>query len=837
MVRHSHYLACVSAASLALALFSVPAAAAQASAAAPSQSEQQAGQNVPASGSAQASNSAGDTNIVITAQKRSENVQKVPISVAAFSGQTLVKSNVTDISQIGKLASNYQATKSVQSSFMRVNIRGIGAIGNTTIEPSVAIFVDGAYVPRAGAVVSSLLDIDSVEVLRGPQGTLFGRNASVGALSLHSAAPKFNDLSGRVTAEAGTGDRYKVDGYVNVPVGNDAAFRFAGLHQSFQGYWHNKLDGKTYGGTDDTVLRGSFHAKAGPLDWVFRADYSHISGDGIPDIELDKNSINAVQLTRLQTLLDGGPDTNFNDRNFNQFVTADLRDKQWGLNSTLSWDVGGGSTLRLIDSYRDWKNNQLDGDVVFSPAPVISRHGNFASTSQNHELQFISPTKTWLDGHFDMVAGLYYFHEKYNLGENFDMNTQYCNVAFFPATFGVFPFTLLRPACNNFLAAHGGHFDNATDQNVSQKVDSYAGYAQGNIYLTDKFFATLGGRYTKDKKEGTYNQTVQAAAAPFIGTGIFRAPEVLTFPKLDQSRFTYRLGLNYEATKDALIYASYSTGYKSGGYNSGGGSRSLSVVDANGNLISTKRVFDPETVKDWEAGAKTSWLNHKLTLNLNFYRMDISGYQDRAFDGVSFTVLNAGELRQQGFEFDGVARPFGGLSLFASVAYLDSKFLDYPNAPGLPGCATPSAACTAAGLGASQDLKGKPAPNSPKWSGRVGFDWTGDLGWNGLKWDATSNLSFFSKQYEGIITDANPQTIEPSYAVLGARLSISGPGDRWTASIFGNNLLNRQYGLANLYQPLDASMLLRNGVFTGSTAVRRQHADPRTIGASLTFRY
>ena len=145
--------------------------------------------------------------------------------------------------------------------------------------------------------------------------------------------------------------------------------------------------------------------------------------------------------------------------------------------------------------------------------------------------------------------------------------------------------------------------------------------------------------------------------------------------------------------------------------------------------------------------------------------------------------------------------------------------------------------CVAAGLGPTQDLRGKPAPNSPKWSGRVGFDWTGNLNSTGWTWDATSNLSFFSKQYEGIITDDNPQTLEPSYAVLGARLSVSAPGSRWTASIFGNNLLNKQYGLANLYQPLDASLGLRNGIFPGSTAVRRQHADPRTIGASLTFRY
>jgi len=432
-----------------------------------------------------------------------------------------------------------------------------------------------------------------------------------------------------------------------------------------------------------------------------------------------------------------------------------------------------------------------------------------------------------------MVAGLYYFHEKFNLGENFHENTQYCNVAFPPVS----PFFIgLRNGCNATLAAHGGTFENATDQDVFQKVDSYAAYAQGNLYLNDQIFATLGGRYTKDKKEGTYSQT----ADTFIGGNIFRAPEALTFPDIDQGRFTYRLGLNYQPTKDHLFYLTYSTGYKSGGYNSGGGSVSLTPGN---NPALTKRVFDRETVQDWELGTKNSWLDHKLTTNLNFYRMDISGFQDRAFDGVSFTVLNAGKLRQQGFEFDGVARPFGGLSLFASVAYLDSNFLDYTNAPGLPGCAAASEAaipqkCKDAGIvHLTQNLNGEPAPNSPKWSGRIGFDWVGDLGSTGWTWDATSNLSFFSKQFEGIITDANPQTIEPSYAVLGARLSLSSPDNRWTASLFGNNLLNKQYGLANLYQPLDSSLGLRNTVFPGSTAVRRQHADPRTVGASLTFRY
>ena len=835
MIDHKRLLACASATSLAFGLCSTPAfAQEQGGAAAATEAASTATAQGPEA--APAANAGDDTEIVITAQKRAENVQDVPISVAAFSGETLGRSNVNDIAQLGKVASNFQATKSVQSSFMRVNIRGIGAIGNTTIEPSVAIFLDGAYVPRAGAVVSSMLDIESVEVLRGPQGTLFGRNASVGALSLHTATPKFNDVNGWVTGEIGNGDRYKVNGVVNLPVSDNAAFRFAAQKQWFGGYWHNKLDDKQYGGVDDTILRGSFRAELGPIEWVFRADYTKVKGDGIVDIELEEDSISATQLATMRAILAGGPDTDFGDNDFNQFVTGDLDDKQWGINSTLSWDVGGGSTVRLINSYRDWDNEQLDGDVVFSPAPVISRSGDFASRSQNHELQFISPEKTWLNGHFDMVAGLYYFREKYKLGENFHMNTQYCNVAFPPVSA---MFIALRNGCNAFLTSRGGQEPNATDQNVFQKVDSYAAYAQGNVHLNDQFFLTLGGRITKDKKEGTYEQTV---TNPFIGAGVFRAPETLTFPDVDDSRFTYRLGINYKPTEDHLIFASYSTGYKSGGYNSGGGATSLSTFDAQGNLVSTRRIFDRETVQDWELGAKTSWLDRKLTLNLNFYRMDISGYQDRAFDGVSFTVLNAGKLRQQGFEFDGVAKPIRGLSLFANIAYLDSSFRDYPNAPGLPGCA-PNAAgvvppvCVAAGLGRTQDLKGKPAPNSPKWSGLLGFDWAGDVGTGGLTYNLTSNLSFFSKQFEGIITDANPQTIEDAYAVLGARASLNGPGDRWTLSVFGNNLLDKQYGLANLYQPLDASLGLRNGIFPGSTAVRRQHADPRTYGASATFRF
>ena len=138
--------------------------------------------------------------------------------------------------------------------------------------------------------------------------------------------------------------------------------------------------------------------------------------------------------------------------------------------------------------------------------------------------------------------------------------------------------------------------------------------------------------------------------------------------------------------------------------------------------------------------------------------------------------------------------------------------------------------------GPTQDLEGKAATFAPKWSGRVGFDWTGDFG-SGYSWGLNSNLSFVSKQFGGLVNDANPQTIIDGYALLGARATLNGPGDRWSVSLFGNNLLNKQYEAGNLYQFLEGPLVLRNGVFPGSTAVRRLHADPRTYGVAATFRF
>jgi iron complex outermembrane receptor protein len=284
---------------------------------------------------------------------------------------------------------------------------------------------------------------------------------------------------------------------------------------------------------------------------------------------------------------------------------------------------------------------------------------------------------------------------------------------------------------------------------------------------------------------------------------------------LDDDRFTWRAALSYQPTDDVLLFASYSTGFKSGGFNSGAGSVALNE----------RRLFDRETVESYEVGAKTSWLDNTLQANLTFYRMDIAGFQDRSFDGVSFIVRNAGNLRHQGFEFDLRMAPTRNFVVNAALAYLDSEFTSYPGGAGLPG------------IGGVQDLQGTRNNYAPEFSGNVGATWSGDIGNSSMRWLLNGNVSFVSDINVGQVTDNNRQTIQNGYALVNARLQFSGADDRWSLAVFGNNLTDEGYCNVQFYQVLDSSFGLRNGVFPGSTGVRCNRAQPRTYGVSGTFHF
>jgi iron complex outermembrane receptor protein len=237
---------------------------------------------------AQAQSAGTVEEVVVTAQKRAENIQDVPLSIMAVSAKAMEAKGVQDATDLERTVPNLRLDSIAQASGIAIRIRGFGAQSNAAIDPSVAPYVDGVFIPRPGAILSTFLDVETVEVLRGPQGTLFGRNATVGALSVKTYAPQFDGLSGRLAGQVGKYGERQVDGMVNVPVSEQFALRFAGLANTTDGFVKNKLDGKTYGAKD--TVEGRLSAKWQPTDaltWTGRLDYAHTSGDGVAINQVD----------------------------------------------------------------------------------------------------------------------------------------------------------------------------------------------------------------------------------------------------------------------------------------------------------------------------------------------------------------------------------------------------------------------------------------------------------------------------------------------------------------------------------------------------------------------
>ncbi|MCZ8326377.1 MAG: TonB-dependent receptor [Sphingomonadaceae bacterium] len=746
----------------------------------------------------------GLAEIVVTAQKRAENVQDVPISITAFSGETLAAAGIEDVRDLRRITPNLNFTTAAQTANTRIQIRGVGTSGNSAIEPSVASFVDGVYIPRIGSLLAGLNDISSVEVLRGPQGTLFGRNASMGAVVLHTTDPK-DEFEGRMQGSYGSYNRVRLSGIVNIPVSDTAAFRFSSVYYQADGFGRNELDGSRMGKENGFSIRGAFRWEPNErVKWVLRGDFVDLGGDG-------NNVLTVVSKTVTPTIAanwlartdpDGaGPLTGsvpILDDTYNWRVRQDtggtLDDKNWGVVSDLNVDLGGDFAMRIISSYRDWHNFQYQENTVAIPGSPYGRPGGFDSHAHSEEFQFISPDDM-LNGHLKFVAGVYYFEEDYWINEGLDLKPPYCNV-------------LIRNAQPTRLAAClAGQQVPGTRFNFFQNTKSLAGYGEMTLMLGDKFSITGGIRATKDEKVGDLSSIV-------YNSTITRANET-TALQLDASATTYRLNATYKPTDDIMVFASYATGFKSGGFDS-----SPPTTAAVG---SANRTFLPERTKNWELGVKSSLFDRKLIFNATLYRTRIDDLQFRTFDGLTFRTRNNGKVQQQGVEVDIVARPIPELTLTLGTAYLDSKYLDFRGAPNLPA------------FGGTQDLTGTRLPFSPKWQGAASAAYEGRFNQD-LKWSLRADLGFSSAANVGAQGDNNPDAIQPGYALLGARFGIGPEDGNWEVAVAGQNLTNKAYCVNMAPQVQDQQFLLRNTV-TGGTVLRCTLNEPRQVNIEFTKKF
>jgi iron complex outermembrane receptor protein len=758
---------------------------------------------VPEQGDAISSSDSGLENesgsdIIVTAQKRDERLQDVPITISAVGADALAEANVTQLFDLPRLVPTLRLGDSPGTVGARLNIRGIGSFGNSALEPSVAVFLDGVYVPRPSSVVGNFFDVEGVEVLSGPQGTLFGRNASAGALTLRSATPEF-ETSGSVRFEASTGANYRAEGVFNTALSDEVAVRIAAVGDLRGGYWHNDLTGERAGGLDTFAGRLSFNIRPNDrMRWVVRGDYTKVTGMPWRNWELIPSTVPASSRARYIVIQQGIAPRSDRFSGHNSIYTEEMQvnDHHWGVASDLSYDLTPGLMIRLVQGYRDWKADERDGDTLSLAVPVYGRDVDWRSQSHSHDLQLISERGLLLDGRLDFVAGLYYFNERLMSDYQNNFLANFC------------PLIVGRVAAPLLASCIAGPQRAATDVHFVQYTNSYAAYGQATFQIVpDRLQFTLGGRVTRDDKSTDYVSVVNNPA------GVLLASNETSHLEIQDDRFTWRANLMYLPTEDLRFYATYATGFKSGGFNNGASARPLGLL----------RIFDPETVTNYELGMKSQWLDRALTLNLTLYRMDVDGFQERAQDSSGISVIrNVGSFRHQGAEMEMVANPSDWLRFNFALAYLDSKFLSYPNAPRPPY------------IGGVQDLTGARLTYAPEFTGAVGAQVRGNIGSGGVGWSFRTDLSFVSDQNIGASIDNNPLTIQDGYVLLGARLNITGPDERWSAGIFADNLTNQGYCQDMAYQVLEGPLGVR---YAGGTPVRCIVGTPRRLGATVGLRF
>jgi iron complex outermembrane receptor protein len=351
-----------------------------------------------------------------------------------------------------------------------------------------------------------------------------------------------------------------------------------------------------------------------------------------------------------------------------------------------------------------------------------------------------------------------------------------------------------------------GRQDNAVKLEFDQTTTSYAGYFQGTYRIGNRWDVTTGVRYTKDEKQADFLQESFNVTAQ-------RSNES-TDLELTGDKVTYRLSTSFRPSDAVMLFASWSTGYKSGGFDSGGGS----------TVLGEARIVQPETTENYELGARTQLLDRRLVFNATLYRMTVEDLQFRTFDGTSFRVRNNGTIRQQGVEFDLVARPTQPLTVTLSAAWLDSEYLDFTGAPGLPG------------FGGVQDLTGERVPYSPKFSGAAAAQYEIELPWQALHLQLRGDASYTSEISLSAAGDNSPDALEPAHTLLGARVSLIGAKDRWELALIGQNLTDELTCGTRFAQPNDAAFGLRNTV-TGGTVLRCTLSEPRTFDVAVKVRF
>jgi iron complex outermembrane receptor protein len=705
--------------------------------------------------------------VIVTAQRRSENLQSVPIAVTALSPETLATDHISTTLDIARVVPNMFAANNVgQGSANVYFIRGLGQTQSfPTFDPQVGTYVDDIYIGRQNANNMALFGVEDIQVLRGPQGTLFGRNSTGGAILITLQKPA-DDFSGSAELGYGSYGRFFGSASVNMPINDQVKTRFSVYGITDNGYVEDTTTGNTLNATHDYGFREAVTIKPaglGHVEWDLSADYAHNNaanvlnqpGDGGIDGS-DRVSLSGFSTApgALEPYLTG------EKGKLGQGVVV----ASWGFASNIKADFSAG-TLNFITGFRalsqalavDFPDSALGPAVPFDQGAI----GQFALAQELRSYQYSQEIK-WsgdIGSRLKYTTGVFYLFETND--DNFGAVANLGPVIGAP----YFPFPL-------------------GDEFTKNQTTSIAAYVQGDYKITDALTLTLGGRFTHEVKN-----LDAIPNAPGAGFTTAQIDEAGYLTKLKANEFTPRIALDYQIDPNLMVFASATRGFQGGGWNG------LAFNAATFNN------FAPETVWSYETGFRYQTPDHKLTFNTTAFYEDVSKYQLLSDNVVaaSFVTTNAANLRAYGAEFDSSWRPIDHLTLSANVGLMDAKYYDasagvklqQAECAAAPGAANPNCGQGIVNLGGhlAQPTYVPPVTAATNLS----YEWVFS------HFSLTPNIGVQWTAREQVSTAGVAPGLIDSHALLDMGLMFQPEGKKWSITAECRNCTMEDYGITYLF--------------------------------------
>lgn len=752
-------------------------------------------------------------DIVVTARRRTESVQTVPLAVSVIGGTALSETGAYNVSRLTQIQPTLQFY-STNPRNSAANIRGLGApfgLTNDGIEQGVGIYVDQVYYSRIASATFDFTDTERIEVLRGPQGTLYGKNTTAGAINITTRKPSFTPEA-RVEFSTGNYDFIQAKASASGPlIADTLAIRLSASVTSRRGTIHNVRTGADVNAQDNKSLRGQLLWQAAPnLDLTLYADYNHQDPDCCAQIFARVGTTQRPVWRQYDALAAAfgyqPPSRNAFDRLTDLDTPLRAKQELGGASLVANWDLGA-ATLTSVSAYRFWDwDPSNDRDFIGLPITTVSANPS-QQKQWSQELRVASNGRRTID----YVAGLFYFHQTIDTQ---GLQVQGPAASRFLLNPGTPPFGANGCATATANACNPAVLNGLTARNtIGFSNTSAAAFGKLTWHISDAFSIAPGLRVNYDKKSGSYVSVVTTGSGSTTLNADQRgvlAPQRYQ-PDFDDWNVSGDITAAWNVARDVHAYATYARNYKSGGINLSG-----LPLDASSNPILSAATVRPEKVNHYELGLKTQFLDRRATVNVAGFWTEIDDYQATVTNGqlgvLRGYLANAGKVRTRGVEVDTALRPTTRLNLYANGAFTDAKYVTFTDAP------CPPELSGGTGSPANCDISGQRLPGISKWAFSYGAEYAVPLAAGGnvyVGYDGSYRSGFSSNPSESIYTNID------GYALSNVRLGYR--ADRGlNAFLWLRNAFDKDY-----YELL-ATQSGNTGLVVG------QPGDPRTYGVTVS---